>query len=230
MNRPDSTSKTMPNNAELKLLSCGLEVADFRKNCDCGIAELRLRSNMSLKSFLQVAELRLRTQKKVARAHLWQLHSTSSHCIFTLPLVHVFECLLITQSLVITHLLRHYPYPSTLFSSFYSFTTAVRTVLSLYLIVKVFKYFCICSTMIHYRYIYNVITNIHTTQNSTMYSHLVLYTLYIHYMYSIFKVSYELLPARKSQFLFFYFNKCFYNCSAVKRCTSTLSLPISTQP
>jgi hypothetical protein len=27
----------MPNNAELKLLSCGLEVADSRKNCDCGI-------------------------------------------------------------------------------------------------------------------------------------------------------------------------------------------------
>ncbi len=50
MNRLDSTSKTMPNNAELKLLSCGLEVADSRKNCDCGIAELRLRSNMSLKS------------------------------------------------------------------------------------------------------------------------------------------------------------------------------------
>jgi hypothetical protein len=40
----------MPNNAELKLLSCGLEVADSRKKCDCGIAELRLRSNMSLKS------------------------------------------------------------------------------------------------------------------------------------------------------------------------------------
>jgi hypothetical protein len=40
----------MPKNAELKLPSCGLEVADFRKNCDCGIAELRLRSNMSLKS------------------------------------------------------------------------------------------------------------------------------------------------------------------------------------
>jgi hypothetical protein len=47
---------------------------------DYGIAELRLWSNISLKSFgiaiaevqyfLQVAELRLRTQKKVARAHL----------------------------------------------------------------------------------------------------------------------------------------------------------------
>jgi hypothetical protein len=24
--------------AELKLSSCGLEVADFRKNCDCGVA------------------------------------------------------------------------------------------------------------------------------------------------------------------------------------------------
>jgi hypothetical protein len=64
--------------AEGKLSSCGLEVADIRKNCDCGIAELRLRSNIPLKVaelqlrkfFLQVAELRLRTQKKVARAHL----------------------------------------------------------------------------------------------------------------------------------------------------------------
>ncbi len=40
----------MPKNAELKLPNSGLEVADFRKNCDCGIAEVRLRSNMSLKS------------------------------------------------------------------------------------------------------------------------------------------------------------------------------------
>ncbi len=46
--------------------SCGLKVAEIRKNCDCGIAELRrLR-----KCFLSLAELRLRTQKKVARAHL----------------------------------------------------------------------------------------------------------------------------------------------------------------
>ncbi len=45
MNRPDSTSKTMLKNAELKL-----QVADFRKNCDCGITELRLRHNMSVKS------------------------------------------------------------------------------------------------------------------------------------------------------------------------------------
>jgi hypothetical protein len=66
MNRPDSTAKNVPKIAELKLSRCGLEVADFRKNCDCGIAELRLRSNISVK----VAELRLRTQKKDARAHL----------------------------------------------------------------------------------------------------------------------------------------------------------------
>ncbi len=50
MNRPDSTSKTMPKNVELKLPNCGLEIVDCRKNWDCGIAELRLRSNMSLKS------------------------------------------------------------------------------------------------------------------------------------------------------------------------------------
>jgi hypothetical protein len=64
--------------AEMKLSSCGLEVADFRKICDCGIAELRLRINIALKScgiaivevFLQVAELRLRTKNKVARAQL----------------------------------------------------------------------------------------------------------------------------------------------------------------
>jgi hypothetical protein len=71
-------AKNMPKIAEMKLSSCGLEVADIRKNCDYGITELRLRSNISLKvaelrllkCFLQVAELRLRTQKKVARAHL----------------------------------------------------------------------------------------------------------------------------------------------------------------
>jgi hypothetical protein len=40
----------MPIIAELKLSSCRVEVADFRKNCDCGIVELRLRSNISLKS------------------------------------------------------------------------------------------------------------------------------------------------------------------------------------
>jgi hypothetical protein len=56
MNGPNSTAENVPKIAELKLSSCGLEVVNFRKNCDCGIAELRLRSNISLK----VAELRLR--------------------------------------------------------------------------------------------------------------------------------------------------------------------------
>jgi hypothetical protein len=50
MNRPDSTAKNMPKIAEMKLSSCGLEVADSRKNCNCGIEDLRLRSNISLKS------------------------------------------------------------------------------------------------------------------------------------------------------------------------------------
>ncbi len=40
----------MPKIAEVKLSSCWFKVAGFRKNCDCGIAELRLRSNISLKS------------------------------------------------------------------------------------------------------------------------------------------------------------------------------------
>jgi hypothetical protein len=53
MNRPDFTAKNAPKIAEVKLSSCGLEVADSKKNCDCGIAELRLLSNISLK----VAEL-----------------------------------------------------------------------------------------------------------------------------------------------------------------------------
>jgi hypothetical protein len=71
MNRPDFMAKNAPKIAEVKLSSCGLEVADSKQNCDCGIAELRLRSNISLKvaelrlqkCFLLVAELRLRTQK-----------------------------------------------------------------------------------------------------------------------------------------------------------------------
>jgi hypothetical protein len=33
-----STAKNMPKIAEVKVSSCGLEVADFGKNCDCGIA------------------------------------------------------------------------------------------------------------------------------------------------------------------------------------------------
>jgi hypothetical protein len=73
----------MPEIAEVKLSSCGHEVADFRKNCDCGIAELR--SNIPLKVaelrlrkfFLQVAELRLQTLKKVACAHLWCMYNSN---------------------------------------------------------------------------------------------------------------------------------------------------------
>jgi hypothetical protein len=68
-----SAAKNMSEMAEVKL-SCGHEVADFRKNCDCGIAKMRLRSNIPLKVaelrlrkfFLQVAELRLRTPKNCA--------------------------------------------------------------------------------------------------------------------------------------------------------------------
>jgi hypothetical protein len=52
--------------AEVKLSSYGLEVADFRKNCDCGIAELRLRNNISLKS----CGIAIADSKKVGRAHL----------------------------------------------------------------------------------------------------------------------------------------------------------------
>jgi hypothetical protein len=39
----------MPKIAEVKLSSCVLEVEDFRKNCDCGIAAWRLRINIYLK-------------------------------------------------------------------------------------------------------------------------------------------------------------------------------------
>jgi hypothetical protein len=45
-----STAENMSKIAEMKLSSCGLEVADFRKICDWGIAELRLRINIALKS------------------------------------------------------------------------------------------------------------------------------------------------------------------------------------
>jgi hypothetical protein len=38
MNRLDSTAKNTLKIAEVKLSSCGLEAADFRKNCDCGVA------------------------------------------------------------------------------------------------------------------------------------------------------------------------------------------------
>jgi hypothetical protein len=49
-----SIAKNMPKIAEAKLFSCRIEVVDFRKNCDCGIAELQLRSNISRQSCLIV--------------------------------------------------------------------------------------------------------------------------------------------------------------------------------
>jgi hypothetical protein len=68
----------MPKIAEVKLSSCGLEVVDLGKNCDlrnCGVAvaEKHFLKSCGIvieKCFVQVAELRLRTLKKVARAHL----------------------------------------------------------------------------------------------------------------------------------------------------------------
>jgi hypothetical protein len=47
MNKPDSMAKNMPKIAEVKLSSCGFEVADLKKNCTCRLAELRLRGNIS---------------------------------------------------------------------------------------------------------------------------------------------------------------------------------------
>jgi hypothetical protein len=45
-----SMAQNMPKIAEVKLSSCELEVADFRKNCDWGIAELQFQSDIALKS------------------------------------------------------------------------------------------------------------------------------------------------------------------------------------
>jgi hypothetical protein len=67
----------MPKIAEIKLSSCGFEVVDIRKNCDCEIAELRLRSNIALKScgiaieevFPSSCEIAISDSKKAARAH-----------------------------------------------------------------------------------------------------------------------------------------------------------------
>jgi hypothetical protein len=38
MNRLDFTAKNAPKIAEAKLSSCGLKVADSKKNCYCGVA------------------------------------------------------------------------------------------------------------------------------------------------------------------------------------------------
>jgi hypothetical protein len=56
-----------------KVAAAGSWIVDFRKNFDCGIVELRLQSNISLKCCgiaivevkPQVAELRLWTKKKL---------------------------------------------------------------------------------------------------------------------------------------------------------------------
>jgi hypothetical protein len=69
----------MPKIAKMKLSSCRLDVAGIRKNCDCGIAELRLRSNISFKScgiaiaevFLSSCGIAIADSKKIARVHLW---------------------------------------------------------------------------------------------------------------------------------------------------------------
>jgi hypothetical protein len=61
MNRPDFMAKNAPKIAELKLSSWGLEVADSKTNCDCGIAvaeQLFFKSGgiAIAKCFLLVAE------------------------------------------------------------------------------------------------------------------------------------------------------------------------------
>jgi hypothetical protein len=64
--------------AEVMLSSYELEVVGFRKNCNCEIAELRLRNNVSLKSCgIEIAEvlpsscgIAIADSKKVGRAHL----------------------------------------------------------------------------------------------------------------------------------------------------------------
>jgi hypothetical protein len=38
VNQPDSTAKNMPKIVEVKLSSGRFKVADFKKNCDCGVA------------------------------------------------------------------------------------------------------------------------------------------------------------------------------------------------
>jgi hypothetical protein len=58
MNRPDSTIKNMPNIAEVKLSSYGLQKKLRLRNC--GIVDLRLR-NCNCGSASQVAELLFRT-------------------------------------------------------------------------------------------------------------------------------------------------------------------------
>ncbi len=75
MNRPDSTAENVPKIAELKLWSCGLEVADFRKNCDCGIAVAEKHFFKSCRIVIadvlpSSCGIAIADSKKVARAHL----------------------------------------------------------------------------------------------------------------------------------------------------------------
>jgi hypothetical protein len=67
-----SNAKNMPKISEVKLSICGVEVVDFRKNCDCGALFFKKLRNCDCGS----ASFKLRScdcglKKKVARAHLW---------------------------------------------------------------------------------------------------------------------------------------------------------------
>jgi hypothetical protein len=75
MNRPDSTAKNVPKIAEVKLSICGFEVADFTKNCNCGVAVAEQHFFKSCG--IAIAEvlpsncgIAIADSKKVARAHL----------------------------------------------------------------------------------------------------------------------------------------------------------------
>ncbi len=81
--------KKMPKIAEMKLSRCGLEFADISKNYDCGIGELRLRSNISLKSCgIAIAEvfpsscgIAIADSKKICACPPLQLgHPLIRHC------------------------------------------------------------------------------------------------------------------------------------------------------
>jgi hypothetical protein len=73
----DSMAKNMSKIAEVKLSTCGLKVADFRKNCDCGIvvAEQRfffkkLQNWNCGSASLKLQNCNCRLKKKLARAYL----------------------------------------------------------------------------------------------------------------------------------------------------------------
>ncbi len=72
-----SAAKKLPKNAEVKLSSCGLEVADFRKNCDCDCGVAAAEQHFFKKCEIVIAEvlpascgIAIADSKKVARAHL----------------------------------------------------------------------------------------------------------------------------------------------------------------